>query len=196
VLLGKGSSAVRLKNLSEETAIFFIKAPDNNVLEFALSAKVMLVEGDAEFILLDALYKKHPGQVTLEKDGVHVISVGGTSFKRYLELARLLAIKTAVVRDNDGDYQSNCVDRYADYVLPHIQVFSDKDPARSTFEICLYLDNKAICDELFQPGRIKLTVQDYMLKNKTDAAFELLSKKEAALAAPAYLSEAIAWIRA
>jgi putative ATP-dependent endonuclease of OLD family len=60
----------------------------------------------------------------------------------------------------------------------------------------LYLDNKAICDELFQPGRIKLTVQDYMLKNKTDAAFELLSKKEAALAAPAYLSEAIAWIRA
>lgn len=196
VLLGKGAHPVRLKDLSEETATFFIKAPDNNVLEFALSAKVMLVEGDAEFILLDALYKKHPGEVTLEKDGVHVISVGGTSFKRYLDLAKLLGIKTAVVRDNDGDYQSNCVDRYADYALPHVQVFSDKDPDRRTFEICFYRDNKAICDELFLPGRVKLTAQDYMLKNKTEAAFELLSKKEATLSAPAYLSDAIAWIRA
>ncbi|MCW5223547.1 ATP-dependent endonuclease [Verminephrobacter aporrectodeae subsp. tuberculatae] len=196
VLLGKGDSPVRLKDLSEETATFFIKAPDNNVLEFALSAKVMLVEGDAEFILLDALYKKHPGEVTLEKDGVHVISVGGTSFKRYLDLAKLLGIKTAVVRDNDGDYQSNCVDRYADYAVSHIRIFSDKDPGRDTFEICFYQDNKTICDELFLPRRVKLTAQDYMLKNKTEAAFELLSKKEAALSAPAYLSEAIVWIRA
>ncbi|MGD0812524.1 MAG: AAA family ATPase [Verrucomicrobiota bacterium] len=184
-----------LKDLPEDTAKFFIKAPDNNVLEFVLSSKVILVEGDAEFILFDALYKKQPGNSTLETDGVHVISVGGTSFKRYLGLAKLLGIKTAVVRDNDSDFEKNCVKAYADYVSERIQVFSDKDPVKRTFEICFYDANKAACDELFQPGRVKLSVQDYMLNNKADAAFELLDKKEAVLVAPAYIQEAIAWIK-
>lgn len=35
-----------------------------------------------------------------------------------------------------------------------------------------------------------------MLKNKTDAAFQLLEKKGAALAVPDYIQQAIAWIRA
>lgn len=190
-----GAKPVVLKDLPEDTAKFFIKAPDNNVLEFVLSCKVILVEGDAEFILFDALYKKHSGGSTLEKDGVHVISVGGTSFKRYLDLAKLLGIKTAVIRDNDGDYQKNCVDNYADYAAGHIRVFSDKDPARGTFEVCFYQDNTVACNELFLPGRVKLSVQEYMLDNKADTAFELLDKKEAALVAPSYIQEAIAWIK-
>ena len=126
-----------------------------------LSSKVILVEGDAEYILMDTLYKKQSGNSTLEKDGVHVISVGGTRFKRYLDLARLLGIKTAVVRDNDRDYDRNCLNAYADYVNEHICVFSDEDPANWTFEICLYKNNKAACDELFQSGRATLSVQDY-----------------------------------
>ena len=64
-----------------------------------------------------------------------------------------------------------------------------------TFEICFYKDNKVACDDLFQPGRVKLSVEDYMLKNKADAAFELLDKKEDVLVAPAYIQEAIAWIK-
>jgi putative ATP-dependent endonuclease of OLD family len=110
-------------------------------------------------------------------------------------LAKLLGIKTAVVRDNDSDFEKNCVKAYADYVSERIQVFSDKDPVKRTFEICFYDANKAACDELFQPGRVKLSVQDYMLNNKADAAFELLDKKEAVLVAPAYIQEAIAWIK-
>jgi predicted ATP-dependent endonuclease of OLD family len=185
----------KLNDLPEDTAKFFIKAPDNNVLEFVLSKKVILVEGDAEFILIDALYSKVAGDTTLVQDEVHVISVGGTSFKRYLDIAKLLNIKTAVIRDNDGDYQKNCIDNYAEYTQPHLRIFSDKDKLRSTFEICLYEENKTICDGLFSPGRTKLTVQEYMLKNKADAAFELLNKKETDLIVPAYIQEAIAWIK-
>lgn len=36
-----------------------MKAPDNNILEYVLSKKVILVEGDAEFILMEALYKNY-----------------------------------------------------------------------------------------------------------------------------------------
>ena len=61
-----------------------MKAPDNNVLEFVLSKKVILVEGDSEFILLDAFYKAVSKGASLDEENVHVISVDGTSFKRYM----------------------------------------------------------------------------------------------------------------
>jgi putative ATP-dependent endonuclease of the OLD family len=190
------SMPASLKHLSAGTAEFFMKAPDNNVLELALCKKAMLVEGDAEFILMDALYKNSAKGASTESDGVHVISVDGTSFKRYLDLAKLLGIQVAAIRDNDHDFQVNCIDNYATYSSKAIQVFSDKDNARHTFEVCMYQDNKALCDAQFAPGRKKLSVEEYMLKNKTDAAFQLLEKSGSDLVAPAYIQQAVAWIRA
>jgi putative ATP-dependent endonuclease of the OLD family len=164
-------------------------------LEFALSKKVILVEGDAEFILIEQLYARHSGGSSLSADGVHVISVGGTSFKRYLELARILGVKTAVVRDNDGDWQKNCVDNYAEFRMTNAEIFADRDGARRTFEVCLYEDNKATCQALFAKSRKSLPVLDYMLANKADAAFELLERASGQLRAPQYIQDAIAWIR-
>jgi putative ATP-dependent endonuclease of OLD family len=198
VMLNSSSGApLLLSGLSPDTADFFMKAPDNNVLEFILSKRVILVEGDAEFILMEAFYKKVTSGRTPEQDDVHIISVGGTSFKRYLELAKALEIRTAVIRDNDGDHQKNCIDSYSDFSgLSHVKVFADPANTRSTFEICMYADNTTACDELFGPGRKTLPVQDYMLKNKADAAFELLGKKGADLVTPPYIQEAIEWVKA
>jgi putative ATP-dependent endonuclease of OLD family len=190
------SRPVSLQDLSQGTADFFMKAPDNNVLELALCKKAILVEGDAEFILMDALYKNSAKGASTDADGIHVISVDGTSFKRYLELAKLLGIKVAAIRDNDGDYQANCVANYVDYASASIQIFSDTNDARRTFEVCMYQDNKAICDGQFLDGRKKLTVEEYMLKNKTDAAFQLLEKKGPELIAPDYIQRAVTWIKA
>jgi putative ATP-dependent endonuclease of the OLD family len=190
------SRPTSLKDLSQGTANFFMKAPDNNVLELALCKRAILVEGDAEFILMDALYRNSAEGGNTDGDGIHVISVDGTSFKRYLELAKLLGIKVAAIRDNDGDYQANCVANYVDYTSASIQVFADPDDARYTFEVCMYQDNSVICDGQFAEGRKKLTVQEYMLKNKTDAAFQLLEKKGNELVAPKYIQQAVEWIRA
>jgi len=185
-----------LKDLTQGTADFFMKAPDNNLLELALCKKAILVEGDAEFILMEALYKYSAQGASTDADGVHVISVDGTSFKRYFELAKLLGIKVAAIRDNDRDYQANCVDNYADSASASIKVFADANNARHTFEVCIYEDNMEICDGQFLANRKTLTVQDYMLKNKTDAAFHLLDKRGAELVAPGYIQEAVTWIRA
>lgn len=195
ILLNKSNvGVVLLKDLSENTARFFMKAPNNKILEFILSEKVILVEGDAEFILMDTLFQKIALQ-KLEDARVHIISVGGTSFKRYLDLARLLHIRTAVIRDNDSNYQANCVDNYSEYTDNWMQVFSDKDNARSTFEIALYQDNLALCEALFAAGRKTLSVQDFMLQNKADVAFELLEKKGNEITPPDYIKEAIEWIK-
>lgn len=183
-----------LRDVDAGTAAFFMKAPDNHVLEFALSTRVILVEGDAEFILMEMMYAQVSGS-TLAADRVHVISVGGTSFKRYLHLAQRLNVRTAVIRDNDGDHVANCVDNYAAFDAEHVAVFGDRDRARKTFEIALYQDNTALCEELFASDRRRLSVQDYMLANKTDAAFELLSRAGDRLKVPAYICEAISWIK-
>lgn len=187
-------SPIKLQNLPEGTAKFFIKAPDNNILDFILSKKVILVEGDAEFILMESFYRKMANSELSQSD-VHILSVDGTSFKRYLDIAKQLKIRTAVIRDNDGNFQTKCVDHFSEYQDDHIKVFSDQDNQRSTFEICVYQDNKGICDELFQAGRKTLTVQEYMLNNKADVAYELLNKKSNFLNVPKYIEEAIQWIR-
>lgn len=195
VLLNNNSeTTTSLDSLSDDTAAFFMKAPDNNILEFILSKKVVLVEGDAEFILMESFFNRQFSELP-EDSGVHIISVGGTSFKRYLELARLLNIKTAVIRDNDRDFKVNCEDAYADYMYDNMRVFAERDNSKSTFEICLYEVNKEICDELFQEGRRTLSVQDYMLKNKTEAAFRLLQEKADELRVPGYIVDAMTWIR-
>ncbi|WP_122308593.1 ATP-dependent nuclease [Pseudomonas amygdali] len=195
MLLGIDQKAGRLKALTSDTANFFMKAPDNNVLEFALSKKVILVEGDAEFILIEQMYKKYALGRSPQSDGVHIISIGGTSFKRYLELGKLLGIKVAAIRDNDKNHQQTCVENYKDSLYPMAKIFADPVNERSTFEIGLYLDNQVACDDVFAEGRKTLSVQDYMLKNKADAAFQLLMKKADVLVAPGYIQEAIAWIR-
>jgi len=185
---------ISLKQVNEETAKFFVKAPNNKILDFVLSKKVILVEGDAEFILMESFFKTITSN-SLEESNIHIIPVGGTSFKRYLEISKVLSIKTAIIRDNDGDYQSNCVDNYSDYnAFKFIKVFSEKDPIISTFEKSVYNLNESICNEVFTPGRIKLTSLEYMLKNKAEAAYQLLDKKSNELLVPVYIKEAIEWI--
>ena len=194
ILLNSSSDKpLKLDELSTSTAKFFMKAPDNNILEFVLSNKVILVEGDAEYMLIDALYAKAT-EKTLEEDDVHVISVGGTSFKRYMEIANALKIKTAVIRDNDKDYQAKCVDNYTDYIADNIKVFSDEDNDNYTFEVCLYHKNKDICDSLFSGGNIQKSPLEFMLDNKAESALRLVDNHSEDLDAPEYIQQAIEWI--
>lgn len=195
ILLNSNSNQpILLNDLKEDTAKFFMKAPDNNILEFIMSDKVILVEGDAEYILMQCFYEK----VTNEKpedSNIHILSVGGTSFKRYLDIAKLLQIKTCVIRDNDGDYENKVVESFSDYNEDFIRVFSEMDNLIRTFEIAMYNTNTEICEELFSVGRRSLSVQDYMLANKTDCAFVLLEKKNDKIEVPNYIKTAIKWLK-
>ena len=196
LLNSTGISIATLKKLSTDTAKFFMKAPDNNILEFILSTKVILVEGDAEYMLFETLY--HTQSRNLEDDAIHIISVDGLSFKRYLDLAKILNIRVAVIRDNDGDAQKNCITNYAEYPEDNISIFYDSDDAaRTTFEICVYEDNKGFCDNLFNNGSIQKPPLDYMLDNKAEAAYRIAEKcdsDEVFLKVPDYIERAIVWI--
>lgn len=184
------SRPISLKALQPTTATFFEKAPSVSILDFVLAERVLLVEGAAEYILLRKLYyqmfKKFP-----EDEGVYIASIGGLSFKRYMEIAKLLGIRTGVVRDNDRDAQKNCVDNYASYVNDSIKVFFDSDASKYTFEKCIYDLNPTVCDSIFSNHHDPMA---YMLSSKAEAAFRL-SEVDDTLMIPQYLNEAFKWIR-
>ena len=180
---------ITLKNLSDNTAEHFMKAPPASIIEFALAKKAVLVEGPSEYMLMEKFYEKCAG-CTPESDDVHIIDVRGLSFKRYLDIAKLTGCQVAVITDNDGDHQKHCVDKYADYAsAPNIEIIYEANNAQKTFEIVFYEDNTALCDTLFGPS-----AQEYMLKNKTEAAFELLSQ-ENDFVVPDYIKRSVQWIR-
>jgi putative ATP-dependent endonuclease of OLD family len=58
-MIGQNGVVRSLSELPGNTPDFFTKAPNSNLLEFILSERVILVEGSAEFILMNAFYKKN-----------------------------------------------------------------------------------------------------------------------------------------
>ena len=197
IMFGQPSApTVRLKDTSEETAKFFMKAPQNSLLEFATSLRTILVEGDAEYGLLPILFERVTGK-SLEASNIAVIAVGGIRFRRYLDVAKTLNHRVAVVTDNDGDSNSPRLASYKLYAnAKNIQIFFDDDQKRHTFEVCIYQDNKTLCDEMFAASRKSLSVQDYMLQNKSEVAFLLADNARDKLNVPQYLKDAIKWISA
>ncbi|QXR06680.1 hypothetical protein EVX74_011315 [Acinetobacter lwoffii] len=158
-----------------------------------------MVEGDAEYIIFEEFFKILTGY-TPEKFNIHIISVGGLSFKRYLEIAKLLSIKTVVITDNDSDHQKNVISKYSEYNESNIKVFSEENPDLYTFEVCLYEDNKDILDSLInQHGKIDC-VKNHMLSNKSSSALKILNalnsdnEFKGKFTIPQYIKEAIGWI--
>lgn len=194
LLNSSNTAAISMAALTEDTAKFFMKAPDNNMLQFVLSKKVILVEGDAEFILMEAMYQ-NTVQKNLSDSEVGVIAVDGKCFKRYLEIAKLLNIKVAVITDNDKNYDNNITANYADFVTDNSRVFSDTDNNRYTFEVCLEADNKALLAGIFNNLRTN-TVLEFMIANKAEAAYRILVSKGNDIAVPQYIQVAIRWIDA
>ena len=193
ILINSGSThPVKLDMIPTDTSDFFMKAPDNNLLQLILSKKVILVEGDAEYILMEKMFHTVANE-SIYDCGVHVISVDGTSFKRYLDVAKSIGVKTAVITDNDSNYDNNIIGKYSEYEHDNIEIFADTDNERRTFEICMYSDNNALCNELFSEGRRTLSVLNYMLGNKSEVAYKLSLQES--IEVPRYIKEAIEWIK-
>lgn len=186
----------KFNSISDDTANFFIKCPSNTILNFILSKKILLVEGAAEYILFEKFYEMHISN-NPSLDNVNIISVNGLSFERYLEVAEKLNIKVAVITDNDKNYTENITNKYLKYnQKENINVFSDSDNLRYTFEVCLFNDNTDYLRE-YSITHSK-DILKFMLNNKSESAYRLLEKLEKNsnnFQIPKYIVDAIEWIK-
>ncbi len=197
----------KFENLTEDTRKFFIKKPGYDTLRFLLCKKAILVEGDAdELIIQKAYFDKHK-KLPIE-DEIEVISVG-TTFLRFLELADLLKKEAVVVTDNDGDIEA-LEKKYKNYIKlnkkEYVEICYDKETHVNqgmlkknngnfnydTLEPCMVRANnlKTLNKILKQDFQTEDELIKYMVNNKTECALEIFESNEN-INYPIYIEEAI-----
>lgn len=191
-------NSTNIQKISNVAARFFQKSPNTNLLDFILSKKAILVEGTAEYILLNKFYESQFNQSPEDND-ISIISVNGLNFSHYLELACILEIDTLIITDNDRDYNQNIIEKYNKYCdIETISIKSDIDNNNYTFEACLYNFNKERFEESFKNSSMKNGLLSYMLDNKVEFAMRLLEKMENdnyQIEIPNYIREGMEWLR-
>lgn len=183
-----------LGSLGCETADYFEKIDNLDVLRFIISDKIILVEGAAEYIILPKIFNKIIGK-DMDQYGIDIISMGSISHERYRELSEILNKKVVVITDNDRKefiFQQNEL----------FNIFADSSVDNWTLEVAFYNKNKEFFDEYYIDKRTKAEykgiqiskAQAHMLKNKTENAI-VIEKNLDELNIPDYLIEAILWIK-
>lgn len=206
LLLGP-SGCAKFSDLSESTSNFFKKIPGYDTLRLILCKKAILVEGDCDELIVQRAYMDtNSGKLPIE-DGIEVISVG-TTFLRFLEIAKLTKTIVRIVTDNDG-HPERVIEKYKDYQYDHIKVCCDYtvddgdlqigtgDKAKkfnyNTLEPKLLKENSAkLFGEIFgKKFASDNEAHKYMLSEKTECALAIFSSLKR-VKYPQYILDAIA----
>ncbi|MEO3429270.1 AAA family ATPase [Pelagibius sp. CAU 1746] len=202
LLLLRQSKIARVVELRSND--FFKKLAGYDTLRLVLATKAILVEGDSDELIVQRAYKDaHNGRLPIE-DGIDVISVG-TSFLRFLELAKQLEVPVAVVTDNDGDIEA-LDKKYADYRdTSYITICYDETIDKGNLQVrekpfnyntlepkLLKENGRETLDGIFKSGtKSDDDLHTYMRNNKTECALAIFGA-ETKIKYPTYITKAIA----
>jgi len=199
LILLENQNTARLSDLPADTQDFFRKLPGYQTLRLLLCKKAILVEGDSDELIVQRAYMDaHDGRLPIE-DGIDVISVKLT-FKRFLQIAKLLDKTVAVVTDNDSNYEKNIIKKYEGYWdIQSITIFADEREHLNTLEPQFVDANKNQLEKLCRVAEIDFTkystpeqISKYMENNKTDWALNVFNSEEN-LNYPDYINQVITW---
>ena len=191
-LMFNGSVAASLNDLSPGTTDYFIKLPGHDTLRMVLAERTILVEGPSDELVVQKAYQQVHGRLPLE-DGVEVVAVNSLAFKRFLEIAKLLALNVTVVTDNDSN-PAAVEAKYADFAqTPTIQINFSDDPELPTLERQLLAVNsrESLNEMLGRADADDPTLLAWMDDNKTETAMRIF-KSEQQLVLPQYIADAVA----
>lgn len=198
----KQDKAISLSNIDKDDADFFLKSSNNNMLQFILSPKVILVEGPTENLLIPKIFSELYSE-TLEENNISIIECSGIKYKRYLGIANKMSKKVAVLTDNDSkqnniDYMTSFNGKNAD-----IKIFMDNNINNWTWEQCFYSLNTVEFDSLIKTddeADYLFHKLDYgktlgkMLNNKVETAY-IMIKNKWNYNYPQYIKDALKWIK-
>jgi hypothetical protein len=184
----------RLDSLPADTQDYFRKLSGYDTLRLVLAKRSLLVEGPSDELVVQRAYRDAHGVLPVE-DGVDVINVRGLSFKRFLDIASLLAQnRVAVLTDNDGKDASEVIRGYAAYaVFPNISVYVGEDKGYKTLEPQLLKANglALMNTVLGQNFASEDDLLAYMKAHKTTCALAIFESDET-INMPEYIKNAVA----
>jgi len=180
ILVGDNKQILTLKDLPYDTQKYFKKLPGYDTLRLVLAKKSILVEGPSDELFVQMAYKKKHGKLPIE-NGVDVICVKGLSFKRFLDIAKILEKNVVVVTDNDKDL-ARVAAKYKDYVCDTIKVFYGDDIKYPTLEPQIVNCNDlAVLDRVLgttHADKVQLSAYMGNKNNKTECALQLFETAE------------------
>lgn len=209
LILLNGDESASMRELDEGTSRFFMKAPGYKTLRVLLCETAILVEGDADELILQRAYMDLYDKLPIQ-DGIDVISVG-TSFLRFLEVAKVIGKKAIAMTDNDGDLTA-LEKKYQGY--PHVSVAQEGDLQVVSYANRLLRIGKeekvnynTLEAEIFESAGIDAlsrvlgksfsdrdSALKYIENNKTEVALKIFDSQEV-LTYPQYIAETIQWVR-
>lgn len=203
VLLLTDNRFLSLKSLDEDTALYFSRLDNLNILQFMLAKKVILVEGPTEYIVMDTMFKATTN-TSLTDEGIHLLSMGGDHAKRFIEVAKMLKNKVLIITDNDGNDARRQSLMSLIETLTNVKLSIPENTAHFTFEAALFYSNQEwFQSDLWKHHRSKTewgTHKElpkelvYMLNNKVDSALEYDKQiQEKNILVPNYLCEDLEW---
>jgi predicted ATP-dependent endonuclease of OLD family len=191
-LLSAGSYR-QLAGLSNTTVKYFQKLPGYDTLRMVLANKLVLVEGPSDEIVFERIYSDLFGLRPI-REGIDVLSVGGLSFPRCLELCSALKKSVAVVRDNDGQDPAELRLELENWLEEGTrEAFIGAPSDGRTLEPQLISRNGEDTMRRLLKISESADVEKWMTRQKTEAALRLAASEEE-FTAPTYMHEAAAFI--
>jgi predicted ATP-dependent endonuclease of OLD family len=191
VILFNGETGATLADLPPDTRDYFLKLAGHDTLRMILAKRVILVEGPSDELIVQRAYLQKHGAMPLA-DGTEVVTVNSLAFKRFLDIALLLNIKTRVVTDNDENVEA-LNKKYENYNDKHgITICFDDDEDYPTLEPQLLKSNGlADLNKLLKKNYgTENELLKYMSANKTDCALAIF-ENEHNFIIPGYIDNAI-----
>jgi putative ATP-dependent endonuclease of OLD family len=153
----------RLHKLDPDVVKTLKRLPGYDTLRVALSSKVILVEGPSDELVLKKIYQRKHGRLP-EHDGIDIVVVRGVGFKTFIEIGKEIGTKIHVLRDNDGDYQSNIEQERLEYVaFPNVELFSSANNEEFSLEPAMIYANAIDIKTLDAFAKEVLSIQTYKL---------------------------------
>lgn len=206
LILLSNNETVKLDDLQEDTKSFFEKLSGYDTLRLILCQKAILVEGDSDELIIQKAFRINNSDKLPIESGIDVISVG-TSFLRFLEIAKKIKKSVVVATDNDGNPEG-VKSKYADYLGENaedsIKIYFDETVDTGDLEI----DGKKFNYNTLEPKLLKANsleslnkifgtsytntddLHKYMRANKTDCALKIFDTTET-VNFPQYILDAI-----
>jgi putative ATP-dependent endonuclease of OLD family len=198
LILINDKKSIRLDKLKPDTQEFFKKLAGYQTLRLILSNKIILVEGPSDELIVQRAYCDKFSNIPIQ-NGIDVISVGLT-FKRFLEIAKLINKDISVVTDNDRDFENKITKKYEEFSTDtFIKIFADNRNHLNTLEPQIVDANSSDLKTFAKIVGVDFTkcntaelISDYLIKNKTDWALKVFEADER-INYPQYINDAIIW---
>ncbi len=201
-LLGNGKIS-KLKDLSKDTINYFEKISGYDTLRFILCKQSVLVEGDSDELVFQRAYFDKHNKLPAD-DGIEIIAVG-LAYKRFLELANKLNLKTIVITDNDGNLDKiNALTK--EFGSENIHIFSGElvfTNEELNFDVVKVPNVNTLEPEIVRANDIedlnnifernyesKESLCHYMITNKTESAWKIFNSDKS-IKYPRYIENAI-----